>query len=299
MSHFIDRLESGSEEDIFWKICVITTFCISPLIIFVYIRIIQYSCIPQSSQHHQIQPKKIKLYSFLCATFATLNAIVICTSSFVCAQWQCWNNTPLYMLGLLNLNTYGFAKCFLYLIFIGRLFNPYYSRIYEYSKKIQYSLWFLLIVLLMVQFAWNIDLGLLWSGIDFPYSVDDVIYAVYCITDIVLSSILMVLFFRPICSGNANNQNVYMTVAKRFGIISALQLITAVLAQSIWLGQIYLNAIDAPVIAWKARADIGAVITMLDCLLLEICIYVGFARWKKTVCFWARFLCEYVAQNLK
>ena len=275
MSHIVERLESSEDIDIIWKITTFAEFCIG---------IMQHYCFHQSFQNGQIQSKQLKLYSSLCATFATLSAIVSCISSIVCAQWQCWMNSRMYILTILLYNTYALAQIFLYLISIGRLFNPFYARIYEYPKYFQYLLWFLLTIYTMALMALDIELGLMWSGIDVPYSIDEATTAVYCITDIVLSILCtlkieeraspqhratdsafvpeqvlpgslwehtrdapnlgmlpfrsegMVGFFRPICCGNAVNQNVYLAVARRFCAISALQFISAVLAHSLWLG---------------------------------------------------------------
>ena len=38
-------------------------------------------------------------------------------------------------MGIIVEDTYTFAKCFLYLLLIGRLFDPLYRQIYEHSNR--------------------------------------------------------------------------------------------------------------------------------------------------------------------
>lgn len=156
----------------------------------------------------------------------------------VCTVWNCWTNfTHHFSLPILIFwPFYTLAKIFVYLIFIGRLFNPYYARIHQCSKCIKYLLWIFVWVLVIETIAYKIQDGLLLAGIDVPLSVDKVLTVIYSILDVLLSVLCMSLFFLPIWSRSARNSNVYMSVAKRYGFISALQMIAAITFQLTWLG---------------------------------------------------------------
>ena len=285
MSSFADRFQSNSELDAIWKICFIISLCTCCIIICIYFRTMQsLFCIPQPAYSSTFEPRHIKIYSTTTITFATLSALVSFSAYPICTQWDCLSNLRLgYTLTIAFYDTYFLSKLFLYLIFIGRLFNPHYYRIHQYPKYIKYLLYILLIVLMMAMVAYNIEFGLEMNGVNFLVFIVNVSGAVYSITDISIAIFCMLLFFRPICCRNARNLNVHISVAKRYCFISTLQLISAVSYQLTLLSFIYLNGIGVSDNVLSEYADISRIIQQWDCLLLTICIYVGFVRKTETV----------------
>ena len=176
---------------------------------------------------------------------------------------------------------YALAKFFLYLIFIGRLFNPHYERIYRYSKCIQCFLWMILIVFSINTIMCSIR-DVLPDALPLPDRFIETYYLLlYNCTDTILSVCSTVLFFVPICcrrTGNLFSADVSKPVVMKYGIISVLQLISTVLYQS-W----FLIFLGETLNFWTSFEHIMSLVEMLDCLLLMICIYVGFAV-KTTVC---------------
>ena len=176
----------------------------------------------------------------------------------------------------------------MYLIFIGPLSDPYYQHIYQYPKCTQYLLWMLWIMLIVIVIAANIVSTLELIGIVYSQSVAIVIGIVYVVTDCTMSILITLLFFRPICccfseiAEHVTSPNVDLSVAKKYGIIAFLQLISSVTYQLSLFGAIYLAMIDSPHNVRNSYFYIRSVILMVDCLLLMICIYIGFAR-KQTV----------------
>ena len=172
------------------------------------------------------------------------------------------------------------------MIFIARLFNPYYRRIYQYPKYIQYSLWMFVVLLLICLMEFIICLGFRLSKMEYPGFINNVCGALYGLTDSFLSICLTVLYFRPMClKRNRRNRSfrVYMSVVIKYGIISTLQLIAGVVFQVLFMVNIYWNHIDVSRSGWIQYNYICNIIQMLDCMLLMICIYLGHAR-KRTVC---------------
>ena len=73
-----------------------------------------------------------------------------------------------------------------------------------------------------------------------------------------------------------------MSVTKRNGFISALQMIAAITFQLTWLGGTYLAACNVSEKVLREYVYIIRLIQMSDCIMLMFCIYAGFAR--KRVC---------------
>ena len=290
MVHSPFYLNFDDDVDRIWKICLIIGVCITCIAISTLIRILQhFHCNSQSSYHSKLEPRYLKIYSTLSVTFAFISALVTLSMYPVCQQFPCWGTTLGWFYGLLFWSSYTIAKCSLYAIFIGRLFNPHYRNIYPYPINIQYFLWILLIVLVVTMIEFNFHCVLKVGGIERigpPQYIDIVFTAMYGIADCVLSLFCTVLFFQPICSPLGKDSvymKVYMSVVKKYGFISCLQLVAAISFQLSSMARIYLSTIDISQNVWNGYNYIIRVIQMLDCLLLMICIYVGFVL-KKTVC---------------
>ena len=280
MSRIVERWNSIDDVDVIWKICTITELCIVCITIFLLVRTLQHlHCVPYFTRN-QIQPVRFKMYSSLCAICATTTATISFADSIICAQLNCWSTDRAYIIEMTLFTSYTLAKLFLYFLFIGRLFNVHYARLYHYHRNIQYLLWAFLAGLLMATLV--IDCGdlLLRRGIGYPFFIDVVSLALYGITDLILSTSCMILFFRPICSPIASG---YMSVEERYRFISVIQFIAAALYQLSLFGEIYLDIKGASRRVYKVRGNIARLVRMMDCLLLIICIYHGFAR-KRTVC---------------
>ena len=287
MSSISGTFRFDDAADSIWTICVAIGLPIVITIIFLLALVLQHLyCIPESAIITKTQPKHIKIYATMAVIFATLSAIVTFSMYLVCTCWICGESALGFIYNIFFWSFYSLAKIFLYVIFIGRLFNAHYARIYQYPIFIQCVLWMLLIVLALDIVAIYLTAGLLLGGLDYPDTIDYFCGVLYSITDILLSNLCTLLFFRPICWRNARTAQtgtVYMSVAKRYCIISALQLIAAVSYQLTLVGGMYLYARHVSGIVVKEYKDIIHVIQMLDCLLLIICIYAGFAR-KRVVC---------------
>lgn len=284
MSQDLPRFRFDDESNAIWTVTFITCFFIMIFTIFLWILIMQqFYCIPKSAYHSKFYPKHIKTYSTLTVSFATLSVIANCSSYPLCTVWDCWNTNILWVYNIVFWFFYTNCKIFLYLIFIARLFNPHYHGIYPYPKYIQYLLWTLLVILVSSMTTWFIAWGLEYEGFD-TNPIGDTCRAVYGNADILLAVFLSLLFFQPICTRSRNHPD--FQVAKRYGIISAMQLVAAVSFQLSFTGGIYLHMVGASqslLDSLETYSDIANIIQMLDCMLLMICIYIGFAR-KRTVC---------------
>ena len=226
----------------------------------------------------------MKIYCTLSVAFATLCAILTCSTYLVFTQWSCLGASRSYIYGIPWWDSYIFCKIFLYLIFIERLFNPHYRRIYSYPTCFQYTLWMLLVVLFLTMIIDNICDGVLLTNLDYPYAVSNINDAVYAIIDSAISIVTMILFFIPFCRqirAPVISNNLDVSVIKKYCILSLLQLIAALSFQLAMGARIYMDIVDVPISTVKKFNCIVAVIQILDCLLIIICIYFGFAR-KKT-----------------
>lgn len=284
--------EYNDAVDIIWTICLFTGIGLMVIAFCSFARIILHlHCIPNPDANSEIAPVHTKVYSTISATFATLNVLVGFSAYVICAELSCWANGLQWAFTILFWDSYIMSKILLYLIFIDRLFNPYYRQIYQYPKITQYFLKILLIILTVVMLEITLDYALLSAGIPYPDSIDIISTAVYLITDFIMSVSTVILFFRPICcryprnsnSVSLNSSDVDMSVVKKYGIISALQLIAAVSYQAMIVFNIYLSVTKAATRVQMGFSDISSLIRMLDGLLVMICIEFGFTR-KQTVC---------------
>ena len=287
MSNIVKHFGSRSELETVWSICLITGLFILILSASTFIRVLQHLiCIPDSNIQCRAQPKHIRIYSIVSITFAVMSVFVTFSEYLVCAEWDCGHTNLGWIFDIFFWTSYSLAKLFLNMIFVGRLFNRNFRGIYEYPHYIQYFLWILVVLLLISMIALNIEYALLFRGVDVSETIDAVIMTVYLISDWILSTMTTILFFRPICCRKSifpNSDTVYISIVNTYGFISVLQLVAAVSFELSCVGQIYFVAINAPFNVLAEFNDICNVIQMLDCLLLMICIYIGFAR-KQTVC---------------
>lgn len=302
MSRIFRHLQLNDAWDIIWTICLSISLCILIVTTYLSVRTLQHShCIyPLFDAVPAVVPRKIgqrhlKAYSTLSVVFATLSAVVSFLVFPVCAQWKCLDTVLGYILDIIFWAFYMMTKIFLYLLFIERLFNPHlYLPIYQYPKYIQYSLWMLVMVLIICLIASNVMNGLVMAEFEYPVSIEVACLAVYGIIDCTLSISLLFFFFRPIFSrgaGNTVSVDVYMSVVRRYAAVSALQLVVAVSAQIVFGIQCYLVFTLGPLsIIVRVFTDIMNVLQILDCLLLVICIYFGFVR-QETVCL---FMCHQI-----
>jgi len=291
-----------------WMIGFISGICILLASMFTFTLIIQHlHCIPvhPSTMHSKMEPENISTYSTLSSCFATLCVILILSTYPVCTQWFCSYNLLGNAYNILVLDTYVLAKLFLYLIFIGRLFNPYYRRIYHYSQHIQYLLWTVLLIVVFTTTVWNIGSVLNFKD-DALNEILTICSGVYVFADCLLSISTMILFFRPICRRHRVKQDAVssngirsimtsgqsavsspstasrsawsMSVVMKYGVISTLQMIASTVYGLSWMIRIFKGWYHVKGSRGDSYLDICSVIQMLDCLILMICIYLGFAR---------------------
>ena len=192
MSHFSLHFQLEKDGDLLWIICFFLSLCIVGTSAFIFTLIIQHLyCIPKSSLRASFNPeielKHDKAYSTLSAIFAMLSIIITMSEYPLCSEWSCWNTVLGWTCSILALDTYILSKFFLYLLFIGRLFNPYYRRIYQHSKCNQYLLWSMLLVSVTVLIEFNVDYALLITGVALPQWIDITALIAYSITDCIIS----------------------------------------------------------------------------------------------------------------
>ena len=136
----------------------------------------------------------------------------------------------------------------------------------------------LLVVLIISLIAYNITLGLDLARIQSMKSFDIVIVSIYGIIDCTLSISLTLLFFRPIRMKNAVSTSGHISVVIKYAVLSVLQLMVSVSFQLALMVKYCLYFVAASTVTVRVYSDVQRVLAMLDCLLLIICIYCGFAR---------------------
>ena len=167
-----DHFHFDTEVNTTWSISFVLGLFITMTTIFTFIKILQHLyCIPTSSfglnVHPNIQPKHVRAYSTLSITFATLCNIFNFAIYPVCAQWSCMDNPLDWMFNIAVWDSSILSKVFLYLIFIGRLFNPYYRRIYRYANYVRYILRILVIAMIFPMIILSVVYILQFMGIYF------------------------------------------------------------------------------------------------------------------------------------
>ena len=292
MSKILDRLQFDNAADTAWTLAISIGICILILASFTFIRIMQYL-------RHTPYSDNIKSYSKLSATFAMLAAISSYCVYPICPIWTCHYALG-FILDFFFWDFYFLSKLFLYLMFIDRLFNPNYRSIYQYPKYNKYFLWMLLTVLVLIVITFNIYDGMLITRIiEYPVYLDSVCGIAYAIMDSILATFSMILFLGPICSngfGSTASEVADRMLLKKYAIVSVLQLFVALLFNVTLLSVNILRVNQVPVNVRQSLVYIDHIIQMCDCLLLMICIYIGFAR-ELTVCVLVVYVCCVMMQR--
>ena len=281
MSKIFDHFRFNNAEDTAWTLGSLIGICILILASFTFIRIMQFLCRTPYSDN-------IKSYSKSSATFAVLALISIYSVYPLCAELDCHYTALKFTLAFFFWDFYFLSKFFLYLMFIDRLFNPNYRGIYQYSKYHKYVLWMLLIVLVLLIITFNIYDGMIIGRIiEFPVYLDIGCGIAYAITDSIMATYSMILFLGPICSNgfaSTVSLDADRMILKQYAIASVLQLFAAVSFDVMILSINILTINQVPMTVLVTFWDINHIIQMCDCLLLMICIYIGFAR-TRSVCY--------------
>ena len=304
MSHLLLHFQHNDTTDIIRVICGFVGLCILIIVAFTFIRITQHlHCFPGPPSISSLQSKdereRIKIYSTFAVSFATICVIISFSAYPVCAQWSCWNTVLGDIYGLLIWNFYAVTKVFTYLLFFDRLLKPRYQRIYQYTDCTRVLLLGLLIALVIAVSILDMEYGLVFAGIAIHHSFELILLLMLVISDCALAISISVIFFHPLCSRSfkthlmLQTSNVNVADLRKYGIITALQLIAAVVFQMSMLGRICFNIIGPSLTVWSVYLDIARVIQMMDCLLLMICIYFGFVRKQKnkSCCNMCRLFC--------
>ena len=295
----LDRFDFNSAEDIFWFIGLFLGSLITCLSLFTYTLVIQHLyCVnedPMISRTKKIEPPFTKIYSTLSATFATLSVLLIFTTYPVCTQYFCGYNPLGNFYYDAVLDTYIAAKLFLYFLFIGRLFNPHYAKIYRYHRFIKVFLFIVMAIVILTTVVTNVG-----SFFNFKHQNINALIIVwvgiYVFADFILSGFTLVLFFKPLWTrkGLISQQSARdnsasgpistvsttssMSVVLKYGIISSLQTITATLYGISLIVRFSFHWFHSTDSEGDSYLDICSLIQMMDMLITMICIYLGFAK---------------------
>ena len=172
MSLILKHFDFEDELDVIWTFCFFLGTCIVAPTLFTFTLIIQHLyCIPKSPVAADLHSKWEPTYAFMSSIFATLCVLLAFSTYPVCTEWKCAYNTLGRIYHILILDTYILSKFPLHLLLIGRLFNPYYHRIYQYPQYVQYLLWMLLIILMITMVVVNTGSVMQLSGSEFSLFV--------------------------------------------------------------------------------------------------------------------------------
>ena len=283
MSGILRNHQLDSACEIIWAISFLFGILVMIIILLAFIKTVQHiHCIPKSFANAEFrfkfESRHFKLYSTSSVLLATINAFITLSVFLVCSLWNCGERVLSRLVGIIWYDSYIGSRIFLYLIFIDRLASTRYILIYQCPKYIEYLLRMLLIVVIISLIAYNITLGLDLARIKSMESFDIVIVTIYGIIDCILSISLTLLFFRPIRIKNAISTSGHISVVIKYAVLSVLQLIVSVSFQLALMEKYCLYFVAASTITVRVYSDVQGVLAMLDCLLLIICIYCGFAR---------------------
>ena len=301
MSRVSDRFNFRDEEDIIWTICFLFGLCIVGLTILFFVLIIQHiHAIPKSwsaaDLHAKPKSRYVRKNATLSITFATLCVILTFSIYPVCTQWLCEFQGLGNAFYIVHFDSYILSKLFLYLLFIGHLFDPNYRRIniYRYSKSIQYLFYMLLIVMVITMIVSNMGSALSFTKVGLS-EVVDVYSGMFIVADCIVSISTLVLLSYPICCAqNVSNQSVLeipsqRSIVMKYCIISAVQLSVSTVWRITFVIRIFTKWFLTDNVAGHSFWHICSFIQMVDCFILILCIYFGFGR-RQTVCIWIHSL---------
>ena len=290
-----DRFSFENPEDIYWFIGLFVGSLITCLSLFTFTLVIQHlHCIPRDPQARTqiIEPPFTKIYSTLSAIFATISVVLIFTTYPICTQYVCGYDALGNFYYVTILDSYIAAKLFLYFLFIGRLFNENYGKIYKYPVYIKYFLFIVIFIVIATTIITNVG-----SVFNFHHqSLNNMIIvwvAIYTVADFILSGCTLILFFRPLWSktalqslgaltqspsASATGSASGMSVVLKYGIISALQTITAMLYGISLIVRFVFGWFHTTNEEGDSYLDICSLIQMMDMLTTMLAIYLGFAK---------------------
>lgn len=232
----------------------------------------------------------MKIHCDLSVTFAAICVILNFSAYPVCMERNCSGTLIGYIYSVLIWDSYFLTKIFLYLLFFGRLFNRHYQRTQQYSRSTKCLLLILLLLLVSAMVAFGIADGLEYAKVETSIWMGKVIIVMLSVSDCALAVAVLVLFFGPFCSSQFKNHLlrqesplVHVTVMRIYAITTIMQFIATVLFEMTLLGRVLMDFMNVSDAAWIAYSYIYRIVQMIDCFLLMLCIYFGFAR-KQTVC---------------
>ena len=85
------------------------------------------------------------------------------------------------------------------------------------------------------------------------------------------------------CNKTAVSATIYMSLLRKYAMLSVLQVVVSVSYQIAFLVECCFYISAASHVTLGVTSDIRNVLQMLDCLLLILCVYYGLAR-EETVC---------------
>lgn len=279
------RFNIISTADVFWLVGFFFAILAMLIGFILYSLIInRFFCSANSKECKANGPKHskyriTKLSATLSATFSLSCVVLLVTTFPVCTTYFCGYNFIGNFYFCAVIDTYILSKLMVYTLFIDRIYNDYFKKIYFYSSKILYLLLFMVILVIATLIIFNTFSVLNFQG-EYIHLLGKISVVVFVAMDITFSLCTLFLFIKPIYSQTNSNQNKQYMKHKivKYALLSTFAIVSSLLYELTYAIRIFTGLYHSDTNASNDYMDISSMLQISDCIVSMFCVYFGFVE---------------------
>ena len=279
------RFHIISIADIFWLIGFFFSIMAMIIGLILYSLIInRFFCSSNSKEYqsgdtNHSKYRITKLSATLSATFSLSCIILLFTTFPICTTFYCGYNFIGNFYFCAVIDTYILSKLMVYTLFIDRIYNDYFRKIYFYSSKILYLLLFMVILVIVTLIIFNTFSALNFQG-DSIHLLGKISVIVFISMDITFSLSTLFLFIKPIYSQTNSDQNKQYMKHKivKYALLSTFAIMSSLIYEVTYAIRIFTGLYHSDSNASNDYMDISSMLQVMDCVVSMFCVYFGFVE---------------------
>lgn len=166
-----------------------------------------------------------------------------------------------------------------YTLFIDRIYNDFFTKIYLYSTKILYLLLFMVIIVIITLIIFNV-FSVLNFELESVNFISKISVIVFILMDIIFSGCTLFLFIKPIYSQTSKDQNKQYMKHKivKYALLSTLAIISSLIYELSYAIRMFTGLYHSDSNTSNDFMDISSMLQISDCVVSMFCVYFGFVE---------------------